>query len=521
MLVVGSLPVYAEGDAESHDYQDFVSSEGDSDSGGSEYSEDPTLYIRFFEPEVSYITTSSVITIKINGSDSMKRTFDVDSILEDEIVTIKVPKLGPKTISIHMDDSSEGFISHMLTQTETPYGYFMTVKANVEGTSVSEEAFELESVNKVELLGMSGSGLQIWDPNIVSTFDSIGTLDFNEDIDEYYVDMPLETNPTENGSSYFTVRDFKTTGGYINSVKSAQIIRINTYGSSGTINDVAEYNSSTGYVRYDVLVKYFDNDGDLQEKVIYLNAYHNYFTGLRVNTSQVVGEWTHGDMEANKFGDEYYIYKDVYVSTQYATVSLSNTSYNKFDSLDAASDDPRIIDQKDGSYKVLLDSPDTFLAFEFYATMKSTEEEVKIIVQISKKVVSMGRYVFPETGMEDAYVFYQPDDSFSVTNPKALVMMYYDVPHIGEHGPTRLRFLVETLVLDFYPPAQFGIGSDNSNELVAYIGAIDVTNKEYGVPTMSTVFLIEGDVSLDSETFGGVKYGIGDGWNGVFGNYEW
>lgn len=494
--------------------------DGTGEPGELPSSEVSMLYVKIFEPEDSYITTASMITIKVNESETIKETFAVDSILEDEIVSMKVPKFGPKHITIYMDDSSEAVVNHLLVEEETEYGYFMTVKANALETSVSEQPFALENVYTMELMARVGVDLPLWDPNVVDTFESIGTIEFNDSQTEYFVDIPIEFDPSGDERSYFTMRASDNEGSTFNAIVDVDIDRVSTYGSSGLNNGLVDYKTTSGYLRYNVLIRYLDESGAPIEKMIYVNAYHSYFTGLRINTSQVVGDWTHGDMEARMFGSGYSVDKDVYVSAEYATVSLSNTIYNKFEALELANEDTRATILEDGSIKLSLEGLDTTFDFILKATVKETGLVENIYIRISKKIVSMGT-IRNNTNIEDAYVYYQPDDSFPMVNPKALVMLYYDVPNPEGPEYPRIVELIETKVLEFNTLEHYGIEFMNTDELAAYIGPVDMDNTDYGVPTRATVFLVEGDMSLESETFGGVKYGIGDGWNGAFGNYDW
>lgn len=515
LLVFGSLPTFAEGEVVTGslselDSQEYLESNGDT-----------TLFVKIFEPETSYITTSAIVTIKVNNSDYNKVEKSGEEIKADNIIRMTVPKNGPKTISITMEGSTDEVINHMLTADETAYGYFMTVTANTTETFVSEEAFLLEKVYDFDVLSVEFLKNSGYNDELINQLESIGKLEFSENQTEYFIDMPIDTNLVQDISTYLALKKADDSGGTVNAIKSIQITNVTTNGSSGLSNGIVEYKSGSGYIRYNVMVSYFDSADTIKEKIIYINAYHDFFVGLRFDTSQVVGNWTHGDQQAYSGNGEYFINKDVYVSANHAIVSFSDTNYNIFSDLAKVDDDSRIIDLDNGSFKLMLDGIDTAFSFTLAGKNKITDEDVVFNIEISKKVVSMGRVTDSNSNIEDAYVYYQPDDSFPMINPKALAMLYYDVPNTDEFGMSRTRVLVETRVIDFKTLDEAGLSWMNTNELVAYIGPIDVTDRSYGVPTMTTVFLIEGDVSLESDTFGGVKYGIGDGWNGVFGNYQW
>ncbi len=509
LLIIGSLPTFAQGEVATGS-----SFETDFQSFQEELwpAEDTNLFVKIFEPETSYITTSAIITIKVNDSDTNKVEKSGEEVKADNIIHMTVPKYGPKTISITMDGSTDTVINHMITADKTAYGYFLTVTANATETVVSEVAFPLEKVYELDILSNDLQRDIAHNNELLNQLESIGKLTFTEHQTEYFIDMPLGTNLVEGEKTYFALEKTDVSGGVVNAIESIQITDMSTRGSSRLSSGIVGYESSSGYIRYRVVVTYIDSTETIKEKNIYINAYHDYFVGLRIDTSQVVGGWNHSDEILDTHYGEYYIYKDVYVSANHAIASFTNSNYNIFSDLAKADEDSRITDLGNGSFKLLLDGNDTSFLFKLVAKNKLTGENVVFNIRIGKQVVSMGTISSSNSNIEDAYVYYQPDDSFPVTNPKALVMLYYD-------GPSTEMELVETRIIDFKTLDEAGIGWLDSDELAAYIGPVDTTDQSSGVPNMAKVFLIEGDVSFDAETFGGVKYGIGDGWLGIFGNF--
>jgi hypothetical protein len=499
LLVISILPVFADGEM------------GESI--------DPTLFLKIIEEIPGQVADDDVVVIKVNNSEINAVTTTGALLDAEPVVRLIVPKFGPKPISIFVNGIEIG--SHLIVAEESALGYFLTATLGSETTVFSETVFELNRIYTLDLIGGKSTIDNPFDPEVSDALNKFGELEFDESKVEYFIDMPITSDPESHETAYFSIKKLVGEGSYINVIESVQIIRMSTYGRSGNSNSVAAYNSDAGYVRYDVSVIYNDSNDVVQEKTIYINAYHSTYEGLRIETSQVVGGWTHGDVKTHEFDGILNIWNDVYVSAEYALVSLSNTSFNDFKDLSNVNGDPRIEEIGNDTFKLNLMGFDTSLSFELSGKRVSTDEDVIFNINISKKVVSMGRIGGGDSNFEDAYVYYQPDASFPMVNPKALVMLYYDAPGSVDGNFTRVHELVETRVIDFKTLAEHGIEFLNTNELAAFIGKIDVTNQSYGVPTMTTVFLIEGDVSLDSDTFGGVKYGIGDGWNGVFGNYQW
>jgi len=467
------------------------------------------LFIKSTLAEGTTLGDTDTITVMV---ENQTFTFDKTEIESDLVKQLAVKPEDELTIRYRFNDGDEQTIT--LEGSETAYVRFLTLTVG-ESLSTSVDTFMIDTVEAMQLKG----GVGTWENIPEFTEEGLNAIALTPDTEEYFIDLPERLSPDLDVNESLTYIDFtpsNTAQDTLNKVRKIAVHSIQIEGSSGNSETGVMFHGNTGIARIYLMVGYLDEDYQYHEKMVVVNAFQPHYSGLRIETSQRVGEWDHSDSGVYESPDSYYLFKDVYVSATHVLLSLSDTAYSKFDTLIAPVDDERIESLGNGIYKLNLDEVSPTSDFMFTVSLKSGGTK-DLYVQISKKVVSVGTERLGGS-TEKAYVFYLPDDSFVVQNPKALIMLYYQAPIDTETGIQPEKVLLETRVLSFSPATQSYL---KYGEMAAYIGEIDMTNTSPNYPNMVCATLIEGDVSLHTNTFGGVKYGIGDGFNGGFGNYPW
>lgn len=439
-------------------------------------------------------------------------TYDKAAIEAGLVNQIAVNPSDDLTVRYRLNENEEQSIT--LAGSDSVYVRFLSLTVG-ESITFSEDSFALNTLEEIQLKGNVGT----WDTMPELTIEGLSEITLIPGTEEYFIDLPERISPELANNASVTQLQFSPTqanNNTLNVIRSIKVHSLQVNGSSGNSDTDVIFHASSGVARIYLVIGYLNDQYQYLEKTVIINAFQPHYNGLRIETSQRVGEWDHSDVGVYESPDSYYVDKDVYVSATHVLLSLSNTEYTAFEALVAPAEDTRIDSLGNGVYKLNLDDISPSSDFTFSVSLKSGGSK-DVHIRISKKVVSVGTER-DGGNTEKAYVFYLPDDSFVVQNPKALIMLYYQAPFDYENGIQPEKVLLETRVLNFSPATQPYL---KYGEWAAYIGEIDMTNTSPNYPNMVCATLIEGDVSLHNDTFGGVKYGIGDGFNGGFGNYPW
>jgi len=495
------------------DASEVIPREGDQNPGnpGNPDAEVPkgALLIKSVLADGHVLGEADVLTVIANNETF---TYDKAAIEAGLVNQIAVNPSDDLTVRYRLNENEEQSIT--LAGSDSVYVRFLSLTVG-ESITFSEDSFALNTLEEIQLKGNVGT----WDTMPELTIDGLSEITLIPGTEEYFIDLPELISPELVNNASITQLQFSPTqanNNTLNIIRNVKVHSIQVNGSSGNSDTDVMFHASSGVARIYLVIGYLNDQYQYLEKTVIINAFQPHYNGLRIETSQRVGEWDHSDVGVYESPDSYYVDKDVYVSATHVLLSLSNTGYTAFEALVAPAEDTRIDSIGNGVFKLSLDDISPSSDFTFSVSLKSGGSK-DVHIRISKKVVSVGTE--REGGnTEKAYVFYLPDDSFVVQNPKALIMLYYQAPFDYENGIQPEKVLLETRVLNFSPATQPYL---KYGEWAAYIGEIDMTNTSPNYPNMVCATLIEGDVSLHNDTFGGVKYGIGDGFNGGFGNYPW
>ncbi len=455
---------------------------------------------------------SQEVSMWLSSSLDGVRTFSKADVLAGSVKRFKLQH--NKTYQLFSQIRNGNGAAFTVQGTDQSYVRFATIsigKGAYESSfkiQIDETPFAFEKSSEISVSGSVGKNQELY--NLELSTDGLNSIQFDPQISEYHLDLPDRLNLPQASQGLATILRWTpkaTSSSTFNTILEIKSKALYTDGHGGLSNHGNDNRLSypgknnSAYTLH--TIKYLDHNNTVQEKDIRINLYRPAYMGMRIDTSTPVDTLNHWDATVVRDVATGAAEVDfpVHLNAKYVDVSLSKTKYGKFTKLFVRPGTSSYEALANGVMRFPIDPIDKVSRVTLYGEVAGTTKPLEIKLNLVKQGAFLRyRQANDSTPDQPIVLFQDPNNPYQ--NPKALVKLYYQEYDASQE--LQKSVLLETRVVDFIPENR----KDGlyPHYWIANIKGFNGSSRNPKKPNALKFIIVDGDVSIDTETFGGINY---------------